>query len=76
MRELLEGDDEGCADEAAPIWVPRVVDYWRICWCTHGGLFGVDLVVAVPSHWSDIYYRFMAGSGCTIDQKHYDSALR
>ena len=48
VREFFEDHDEGGADEAAPVRVPGVVDYGWVGWGTYGGLFGVDLVVAVP----------------------------
>ena len=48
MREFFNDYDEGCSDEASPIGIPRVVDHRRVCLCSHRGLLGVDLVVAIP----------------------------
>lgn len=53
MCELLQDHDEGRPDEAAPVWVPGVVDYGWISWYAYGWLLGVDLVVAVPMCRSD-----------------------
>jgi hypothetical protein len=76
MGEFFEDDYERGADEAAPIWVPGVVDYRWIGWDVYGWLFGVDLVVTVPARMLRLIFLRCMVHEITIEQMRYDSALQ
>ena len=76
MRELFEDDYESCADEAAPVRVPRIVDYGRIGWYAHCWLFRIDLVVAVPASILGLVSLQLAVHDITIERMHYGFVLR
>lgn len=48
MRELLERNDKGCADELSPVGVPGIVDNGWISWGSYCRFFRVLLVVSIP----------------------------